>query len=111
LHRRSQNRAEIELSVVPVVLIVKWVAEPDHQEEIAEILRAMSKLVRQEPGCMSYEVFRSSEDPQEFMLVEVYRDQDAVTAHGQTDYFKTYVLDRAIPALKTRHRGLYRPLE
>jgi quinol monooxygenase YgiN len=45
------------------------------------------------------------------MLVEVYRDQDAVTAHGQTDYFKSYVLDRAIPALKTRQRGLYRPLE
>jgi quinol monooxygenase YgiN len=60
---------------------------------------------------MSYEVFRSTEDPQEFMLVEVYRDQDAVTAHGQTDYFKTHVLDRAIPALKTRHRGLYRPLD
>ncbi len=101
----------MDLPVIPVALIVKWIAEDGNQEEIAEILRVMKDLVRQEPGCLSYEVFRSSEDPQEFMLVEVYRDQDAVTAHGQTDYFKTYVLDRAIPALKTRQRGLYRPLE
>jgi (4S)-4-hydroxy-5-phosphonooxypentane-2,3-dione isomerase len=99
------------LPATPVVLIVKWTAEPDHQEEIAEILRTMTELVRQEPGCLSYEVFRSSEDPQEFMLVEVYKDQDAVTAHGQTDYFKSHVLDRALPVLKARQRGLYRPLD
>ena len=96
---------------MPVALIVKWTANPETQEEIAEILRTMRELSRQEPGCLSYEVFRSPEDTQEFMLVEVYTDQDAVTAHGQTDYFKSYVLDRAIPALKTRQRGLYRPLE
>ena len=96
---------------MPVALIVKWVATPESQEEIADILRTMKELVRQEPGCLSYEVFRSSEDPQEFMLVEVYKNQDAVTAHGQTDYFKTYVLDRALPVLKSRQRGLYRPLE
>ena len=101
----------MDLPVTPVVLIVKWIAQDGNQEEIAEILRVMKGLVRQEPGCLSYEVFRSSEDPQEFMLVEAYRDQEAVTAHGQTDYFKSYVLDRAIPALKTRQRGYYRPLE
>jgi autoinducer 2-degrading protein len=111
LQRRSQNFADTELPVMPVALIVKWIAEPEKQEEIAAILRTMKELVRQEPGCLSYEVFRSSEDPQEFMLVEVYRDQDAVTAHGQTDYFKSYVLDRALPALKSRQRGQYRPLE
>ena len=95
---------------MPVALIVKWTANPETQEEIAEILRTMRELSRQEPGCLSYEVFRSPEDTQEFMLVEVYTDQDAVTAHGQTDYFKSYVLDRAIPALKARERGFYRPL-
>jgi quinol monooxygenase YgiN len=95
---------------MPVALIVKWVANPESQEDIADILRTMTELVRQEPGCLSYEVFRSTEDPQEFMLVEVYKDQDAVTAHGQTDYFKTYVLERALPVLKSRQRGLYRPL-
>jgi quinol monooxygenase YgiN len=101
----------MDLHVMPVVLIVKWIAEAGKEEEIAEILQMMKGLVRQEPGCLSYEVFRSSEDPHEFMLVESYKDQDAVTAHGQTDYFKSYVLDRAIPALKARERGFYRPLE
>lgn len=94
-----------------VVLIVKWVAKPETQEEIADILKTMKGLVREEPGCLSYEVFRSSEDPQEFMLVEVYKNEDAVADHAKTAYFKTHVLDRALPALQTRQRGLYRPLE
>lgn len=94
-----------------VALIVKWIAKPETQEEIADILKTMKELVRDEPGCLSYEVYRSSEDPREFTLVEVYKDDAAVADHGKTAYFKSYVLDRAIPALQTRHRGLYRPLE
>jgi quinol monooxygenase YgiN len=101
----------MDVPVMPIVLIVKWIAEPGKEEEIAEILRVMRERTRQEPGCLGYEVFRSSEDTQQFMLVEAYKDQDAVTAHGQTDYFKSHVLDRAIPALKTRERGFYRALE
>lgn len=97
--------------MTPIVLIVKWIAEPGKEEEIADILRVMTERTRNEPGCLSYEVFRSFEDPHEFMLVEAYKDQDAVTAHGQTDYFKSHVLERAIPALKTRQRGFYRALD
>ena len=96
---------------MPIALIVKWIAESERQEEIAAILREMQVRTRQEPGCMSYDVYRSSEDPHEFMLVELYKDEKAVTAHGSTDYFKSYVIERAIPALKTRQRGFYRPLE
>lgn len=47
------------------------------------------------------------EDPREFMLVELYRDQEAITAHIETDYFKEYVIGRALPDLKTRQRGSY----
>jgi quinol monooxygenase YgiN len=101
----------MEEPLMSVALIVKWIAKPETQEEIADILTTMRELVRHEPGCLSYEVFRSSEDPQEFMLVEVYKDDAAVADHGKTAYFKSHVLDRAIPALQSRQRGLYRPLE
>ncbi len=90
-----------------VALIVKWIAEDGKQEEIADILRVVRAHTRDEPGCISYDVFRSPEDPTEFMLVELYRDHDAVTAHTEADYFRHYVLGRAIPALKSRQRQTY----
>jgi quinol monooxygenase YgiN len=94
-----------------VVLIVKWIAEDGKQDEIAEILRLMRPLTRQEPGCVSYDVYRSTEDPHDFMLVELYQDQAAVTAHTEADYFRRYILERALPALKHRERAMYSVLD
>ena len=94
-----------------VALIVRWVAEDGKQDQIADILRVMRAHTLQEPGCLSYEVFRSPEDPREFMLVELYKDNDAVTAHTEADYFRRYVMEQAIPALKTRERRVYSKLE
>jgi quinol monooxygenase YgiN len=96
---------------VAVVLIVKWVASDGAHEDIADVLRTMREKTLTEPGCLSYEVYQSSDDPHEFMLVERYRDDAAIAEHSQTDYFKEYVLGRAMPALKSRQRGTYTPLE
>lgn len=94
-----------------VVLIVKWVASEGAHDDIADVLRTMREKTLTEPGCLSYDVYQSSDDPDEFILVERYRDDAAITAHSQTDYFKEYVLGRALPALKSRQRGTYTPLE
>ena len=94
-----------------VALIVKWVASPGAHDDIADVLRTMRERSLSEPGCLSYDVYQSSEDPHEFMLVERYRDQAAVTEHTETAYFKEYVLGRALPALESRQRGFYKPLE
>ncbi|HEY2598941.1 MAG TPA: antibiotic biosynthesis monooxygenase family protein [Candidatus Dormibacteraeota bacterium] len=94
-----------------VALIVKWIADDGRHDEIAEILRLMRTHTRDEPGCISYEIFRSPDDPGDFMLVEVYEDEDAIRAHTEADYFRKHVLERAIPALKTRQRSTYVPLD
>jgi quinol monooxygenase YgiN len=96
---------------VTVALIVKWVAAPGAHDVIADVLRTMRVRSLGEPGCLSYEVYQSSDDPHEFMLVERYRDQAAIKEHGETEYFKEYVLGRAMPSLKSRQRGTYTPLE
>ncbi len=93
-----------------VALIVKWVASDGAQEDIADVLRTMREHTLREPGCVSYEVYRSSDDPREFMLVELYKDQEAISAHSEADYFKEHVLGRALPVLSSRQRGTYTPL-
>ena len=37
---------------------------------------------------MAYQLTKSRSNPQVYKVLELYADQDALTSHGQTDYFK-----------------------
>ena len=49
----------------------------------------LAKQVRaNEPGNVAYQLTQSRTDPQTYKVLELYADQDALTHHGGTDYFK-----------------------
>ena len=41
-----------------------------------------------EPGNRLYQLTKSRADPNTYKVLELYADQDALTHHGQTDYFR-----------------------
>ncbi|HEY1426336.1 MAG TPA: putative quinol monooxygenase [Caulobacteraceae bacterium] len=41
-----------------------------------------------EPGNLLYQLTKSRADPNTYKVLELYKDQDALTHHGQTDYFR-----------------------
>lgn len=41
-----------------------------------------------EPGNLAYQLTKSRSEPNTYKVLEVYKDQDALTHHGGTDYFK-----------------------
>jgi quinol monooxygenase YgiN len=41
-----------------------------------------------ESGCLMYQLTKSRTDPNTYKVLELYKDQDALTHHGGTDYFK-----------------------
>ena len=47
-----------------------------------------SQVKANEAGCLMYQLTKSRTDPQTYKVLELYRDQDALTHHGGTDYFK-----------------------
>jgi quinol monooxygenase YgiN len=51
-------------------------------KELAEQVRA------NEPGNLFYQLTKSRTEPGTYKVLELYKDQDALTHHGQTDYFK-----------------------
>ena len=72
---------------VGIVATIK-VAEGKNAE-FEEIFTALAKQVRaNEPGCLMYQLTKSRTDPQTYKVLELYKDQDAVTHHGGTEYFK-----------------------
>jgi len=49
----------------------------------------LAKQVRaNEPGNLAYQLTQSRTEPQTYKVLELYADQDALTQHGGTDYFK-----------------------
>jgi quinol monooxygenase YgiN len=78
------------------VVVAKWVAREGEEAAIEQILRENAAESRREPGCRTFAVSRSTEEPRTYVLYEEYADEDAFQAHRTSPHFKRYVLDDAV---------------
>lgn len=57
--------------------------------EFEGVFGELAKQVRaNEPGNLAYELTKSRTDPNTYKVLELYKDQDALTHHGGTEYFR-----------------------
>lgn len=90
------------------VLVARYYVRAGEGDEVEAALREMAALVHErEPDCVLYEVNRSREDSDEFLLYERYRDSAALEAHRETPHFKAIVEGRIVPLLVRRERAFY----
>jgi quinol monooxygenase YgiN len=61
---------------------------PEHAERWPDIVGAFTAATRSEPGNLWFDWSRSLDDPNEYVLVEAFRDDDAGAAHVQSEHFK-----------------------
>ncbi|MGZ3377628.1 MAG: putative quinol monooxygenase [Phenylobacterium sp.] len=58
-------------------------------DEFEAFFGDLAKQVRaNEAGNLAYQLTRSRTDPTTYKVLEIYKDQDALTHHGGTDYFR-----------------------
>ena len=69
-----------------VYSITVWVV-PDQVDAFIQATRTNAQKTRTETGNLRFEFSQSIEDPAQFLLYEVYRDEEAVKAHQQTDHY------------------------
>lgn len=75
-----------------LVLHVTLQVKPEHAAEFIEVARYDAQhSVKDEPGCLRFDVAQDQDDPNRFYLYEVYRDEAAFEAHRQTPHFKVYL--------------------
>lgn len=70
-----------------IFITAKFRILPDYADQWPDIAREFSEATRSEPGCLWFDWFRSVEDPNEYALVEAFRDADAGAAHVQSAHF------------------------
>src|SRR5262245_49987353 len=60
------------------------------EEKFMAATRANAAASRREPGIVRFDMIQQSDAPTRFVLIEVYRTPEAVTAHKETEHYKTW---------------------
>jgi quinol monooxygenase YgiN len=64
------------------LIFVKFRIKAEHVDDFkTEIARHIAYTKQHEPGCVQFDVATDKEDPRTFYLVEMYRDDQALTEH------------------------------
>jgi quinol monooxygenase YgiN len=73
-----------------VKTIAIFTARPDQSTALEEMLLAMLKQSRQEPGNLRWDLWRDRSEPNRFVVDELYVDAAAVASHRETAHYKKY---------------------
>lgn len=70
-------------------VIAKLNIKEGKQEDFEKVaLDLMAKVKANEPGCITYKLYKSKKSDTEYTFLEQYESQDALKAHGQSEHFK-----------------------
>ena len=83
-----------------VTIIATLYAKPGHEDALAARMQEMARATREEAGCILYDLQRSLDVPFEFIMVEYWRDAEAVALHDASPHMAALVAD--LPALVDR---------
>lgn len=72
-----------------IFITAKFQVRPEHADDWPDISRPFTEATRAEAGCLWFEWSRSVDDPDEYVLVEAFRDGDAGGAHVSSEHFRT----------------------
>jgi len=71
-----------------IFIVAKMPVRPDRSDEFLSVVADFTARTRAEPGNLFFEWSRSVDDPNEFVLLEAFRDGAAGKAHVSSDHFK-----------------------
>ena len=77
--------AEPYLSVV-----AELTAKPGHEDELRSLLLSVIPTVREEEGCIQYDLHVSTADPASFVFYENWKDADALKSHGRSAHMRAF---------------------
>src|SRR5580704_5341443 len=80
-----------------ISIVVKFNVRPECSEDWIERINDFTVATREESGNLWFEWSRSVENPNQFVLIEGFRDSDAGADHVNSEHFKEAV--RQMPSM------------
>jgi (4S)-4-hydroxy-5-phosphonooxypentane-2,3-dione isomerase len=93
-----------------LIQCVHFTFAPEDSDRVEAMLRELRDASRGEAGVASFEIARSQEDPNVFVLWEVYRDRAALDGHRGTEHFQRLVVNGVRALAKARSGELLSPI-
>jgi quinol monooxygenase YgiN len=94
-----------------VVVVAHWQTTEAAFDAVVEDVAGLRRLSLAEPGCLGYETFQSTEEPNALVIIERYRDVEAQQAHLDSPHYRELVVDRIRPLLTARRVEILRVRE
>ncbi|QRP43450.1 putative quinol monooxygenase [Amycolatopsis sp. FDAARGOS 1241] len=88
-------------------VIARYTVSAGQEDAVAALVPELAKAARTEPGNVSFDVYRSFDDPRSLVLLERYVSREAFAEHRETEHFKRLVLEGIVPLLDERTVELY----
>ena len=82
---------------------VRMTFRSEDRKEIAEILRDLARLSRQEEGCVTYIPHFVESEPDTVVIYEQYKDDAAVEHHRGTAHFARFAVGGLYQKMLERH--------
>lgn len=60
-------------------------------DQFLQLIEADAVGSRNEPGCLRFDVVQALDDPNKFILYELYTDDDAIAYHNEQQYLKDVI--------------------
>ncbi len=71
----------------PLVMLVYVSVKPEHREEFIVATEENARNSRREPGVARFELLEHGEDPNRFVLIEEYYNEQAPAEHKKTAHY------------------------
>jgi autoinducer 2-degrading protein len=84
------------------VAAVHIFVKPEALDDFMELILMDQEGTLAEPGCVRFDVVRSVDDPNEFLIWEVYADEEAAAFHKTTSHYLAF--KERMPALASKDR-------
>ena len=90
-----------------LILLVNIHVKREHIDAFQQATIENASNSRKEPGVARFDFLQDTDDPAHFVLVEAYRDRDAVAAHKLTAHFLAFAEKTAEMFAEPRTRTLF----
>ncbi|MDR6843756.1 putative quinol monooxygenase [Flavobacterium granuli] len=94
---------------INLTVIIK--SKPEYREELKAILIDLSKNSNEEAACLQYDLHQNLEDPNLFILHEVWKNHEGLDLHKEQSHFLKFnevselFLEEKITVFKTSRIG------
>jgi quinol monooxygenase YgiN len=84
-----------------IFIVVKFLVKPEWVDRWVDLVTPFTEATRAEPGNLWFDWSRSLEEPNEFVLVEAFRDGDAGRVHVESTHFAAAIATMPQALLET----------